>query len=67
MKAWVCTDHDSVWVGGASLILAENEEEARELFEAALRETHLQPDKGYTLIPVDITKSQAIVLRDGDY
>lgn len=68
MKVWTCTDHDTMYpVGGASVVIAENESEARLLLDKELRENGCNPDKGYTLQEVDLSKAQAIVLNNGDY
>lgn len=67
MKLWTCIDHESVWVGGASIVIANDETQARELFDIALRKVNLHPEDGYTLVSVDLNTPQAIILRDGDY
>lgn len=68
MKLWTCTDHDTAWpVGGASIVIAETETEARLLLDAALATESLDANKSYTLVEVDLTKAQAIVLNNGEY
>ena len=67
MRLWTCVDHDSFWIGGASIVLAENEELAKELMRQALVVSGLNPDEPFTLIEVDTAKPQAIVLKNGDY
>lgn len=67
MKLFSCTDHDTHWpVGGASIVLAENQELAMELLDAALMKHALVGFKGqpYTLVEIDLTKSQAVVLNE---
>lgn len=67
MKAWTCTDHDYFWpVGVASVIVAETEEEARELLDAALLKRGLKTTP-YTLEELDLTKPSAQILQDGNY
>lgn len=67
MKLFTCTDHDSIWpVGVASIVLAESEDNARELLTAELCERSLG-NKPFTLQEVAIDKPQAIVLKDGNY
>lgn len=68
-RVWTCIDHDVINpVGGASVVVAHSEDEARELLDAALKAGGLKVDKyRYTLTPLDLTTSQAIVLRNGDY
>ncbi len=70
MRLYTCTDHDVHWpVGGASIVIAPNEEMAYELLDKALQEKGLKgrADDPYTLLEIDIARQQAIVLRDGDY
>lgn len=70
MKLFTCVDHDCVYpVGVASIVIAENEAQARELLDAALVERRLSPSsvEPYTLVEVALTAPQAVVLRDGDY
>ncbi len=69
LKLFTCTDHDSHCIGVASIVLAESEQQARELLDAALIEQGLKPYEleAYTLTEVDQTTAQAMVLRNGDY
>ena len=69
MKAWTSKDHDTMYpVGGCSIVVAETEEQARELLSAALREGGLNPEHpAFTLQPVDLTAAHATVLLNGDY
>lgn len=66
-RLWVITDHDSHYVGGASIVMANSEAEARIYLDQALRESTLDPAKGYTLVELNISMPFARVLRDGDY
>jgi len=71
MRVFTCIDHDCVYpVGVASVVVAEDEQQAVELLNAALVERGLSPstpDNPDTFVEVDLTKPMAIVLRDGDY
>jgi hypothetical protein len=70
MKVFTSTDHEAFYVGGASVVIAESEAEARELLTASLNSIGLpkRPEhRDFTLQEVDISKPQAIVLHDGDY
>jgi len=67
MRLWVCTDHSCHWpVGCASIVLADEEDEARRLLDAALIEHDLVPNK-YTLTEVPLNQARAVVLNDGNY
>lgn len=69
MRAWYCTDHDGHYpVGVASIVVAEREGEARALLIEELRAHGLsQPSGDFTLTEIDLSKSAAFVLNDGDY
>jgi len=55
LKLFTCIDHNSFWVGGASIVLASDETEARHLLNEALRQRGLAPND-YTLIAVETTR-----------
>ena len=69
MKLFTCTDHDAHWVGGSSVVVAEDEAEATQLLDAKLAEHGLKPraEVPYALTERDISKPVAFVLDDGDY
>lgn len=75
MNIYTCKDHAGVWVGVASVIVAETELQAYELLRAQLIEHGLRPaiefDEARGVMPtlqlLDTTKAQAIVLQNGDY
>lgn len=70
MRLWVCTDHDCHWpVGCASIVLAENEEEAARLLDSALRQHGLKSGnvEPYTLTEIPLDQARAVVLNDGNY
>lgn len=66
LRIWVCTDHEVHYpAGGASYVVAEDEEQARALLLEALRASGLT-DGPFSLEPVPM-KPHARVLRDGNY
>ena len=66
MNVYVCTDHDTHYpVGGASVVVARSEKEARELLDKALRAKGLRVTD-YTFVQLS-KAAQAIILNDGDY
>jgi hypothetical protein len=68
MKVFYCTDHDTFYpVGSGSVIVAEDREAARKIFAAELKARGLDPDKGFTLVEVDLARRSALILCDGDY
>lgn len=65
---FVCTDHKGHWVGGASVIVAPDESEARRLLVQELAAHGLnQGDEPVSLLLINIDSPRAYVLRDGDY
>lgn len=69
MNVYTCDDHDNVWVGGASVIIAETEDRARELLDAELKQRGLRGSdlRPYTLRRLSATIPGAYVLHDGNY
>jgi len=68
MYLWTCTDHDSVYpVGCASLVIAETEERAEELLNAALQAANLDARKAFTLKRHPVNREYVEILNDGDY
>jgi hypothetical protein len=69
MKVYVCHDHDVHWISDTSVIVAEDETNARVLLDAALREQHLKPHDRhpYTLIEVPTGVQQLLHFGNGDY
>jgi len=69
VKVYVCYDHDGFWMGGVSVVLAENEDDARQQLDAALVAACLAPHKDhpYDLHELDSTQPQACILFNGDY
>jgi hypothetical protein len=66
-RLWVCTDHDGHYVGGASVVWAPSEDEARTLLMKELPKAGLRPERPFTLKEVDLSEPFALILRDGDY
>lgn len=69
MRIWCCTDHETHWpVGGASIVVAETEADARRLLTEALAREGLKqlPDE-MTLREIDTSTAHAVVLANGDY
>ena len=67
-RLWICIDHATHYpVGGASIVMADNEIDARLLLKSALRESSLDDTKPFTLIELNISVPFARVLCDGNY
>jgi hypothetical protein len=69
MKLYLCRSHDGVYLAGKSLVIANDEAEARALLDAELRVNLLKPDaeSGYVLERIPMTKARAVMIWDGDY
>ncbi len=70
MDVYTCIDHDCHWpVGVASVVVARDEDEARQLLDASLKDHGLKPHsaKPYTLQRLDAAEAKAVVLVDGNY
>ena len=69
MRVFACNDHDGLWVGTASVVVAADEASARVLLDAELVSRHLLPGplSSYTLQEVSVAEPKVIVLQDGDY
>lgn len=68
MNVYTCTDHKGHWVGVASVVVADSEDEARKLLVTEL-ETHglKQGARPFSLRKINIAEPRAFVLQDGDY
>lgn len=67
MNIYTCTDHKGHYpVGVASVIIAENERQARQLLHAELLVRGLE-SIDFTLHELEGDKCAAYILRDGDY
>lgn len=67
MRVYVCIDHNvHNPVGGASVVIAENEQQARLLLREELIRNGLDDDD-FTLQEVDSSSPKAIILDDGQY
>jgi len=73
MRIYTSNDFHGFWpVGTAAVIVAHDEATARLKLIAALGERKIQPPPGkslddFTLVPLDPTKPEVRILRDGDY
>lgn len=67
LNVYICVDHDSHYIGGASVIVAGSEDEARELLKKELQASGLDDRRPFTIKRIDTQKPQAVILRDGDY
>jgi len=71
MKLYVCTDHDKHQTEAkcASIVLAQNEEQARALLDTTLEREGLRGYKmwRYRFEELDCSKPFADILNDGDY
>jgi hypothetical protein len=68
MKVFTCTDHATHYpVGGASVVVAPTEQTARNSLKKELQLIGLNSEGDFTLVELDLTKRQAIVLADGEY
>lgn len=69
MKLFICTDHDVLWIGGCSVVAAEDETNARILLDAELKALHLKThaEQPYTLQEVALDRQRVIHFEDGDY
>lgn len=69
MNVYVCNDHDGMWpVPVASVVLADNEDEARRLLDAELIRQHLKPYAEYPYTLREFDNGPAVeMLSNGDY
>jgi hypothetical protein len=67
MNVYVCTDHDGHFVGVCSIVIAPDEDAAKELLKPELREHGLNAEKPFTLRRLNTENPRAFVILDGDY
>jgi hypothetical protein len=68
MKLYACTDFVGKWpVGTAAVILADTDEQARELLRIELKAAGLGNQNDFRLYKIPQTKCMAVILLDGDY
>jgi hypothetical protein len=71
MRLFTCTDFTGHWpVGTAAIVLAADEDAARELLRALLAESGLgrqNENEPLKLTEIDINTANAIILNDGNY
>lgn len=67
MRVFTCKDHEGLWpVPTASVIVAENKEQAFLMLKKELESLGIKDDK-FTLQELDVTEPSVIVLSNGDY
>lgn len=69
-KVFICQDHDSFYpTGVASVIIAANIGQAKRLLNNELIRIGLKPfnKKPYTLQELNLSKSEAYIINDGNY
>lgn len=66
LKVFTCDDHDGVWLGGASVVVAASEDDARRLLAAELQSRNLRTER-MTLRQLDLRSASVNVLWDGNY
>lgn len=68
MKVFYSYDFEGHWpVGSAAIVIEGSRELARLLLDKELADHGLEDSKEYTLVEMDLTEAQAIILCDGDY
>ena len=70
LKVWTSDDHPTHWpVGAGSVVVAETEEEAKQLIADALVQRGVKVGEflGFTVVEFPTTKKGALVLCDGEY
>lgn len=68
LKVFTCNDHEGFWpVGVASVIVAADETEARDLLKVELRSHGLKSEQPFTLREIRTDRPRAFVLMDGNY
>lgn len=68
MQIYVCDDHEGHYPAGVcSVIVAEHEDQAKDLLRAELRSHGLDPNKRFTLRRLNTNEPRAFVILDGDY
>lgn len=68
MRVFICTDHEGHYpVGVASIVVADDEDHARRLLGAELKQHGLRREKPFTLQEVGTADAHALVLLDGNY
>ena len=67
MRIFTCNDHHGHWpVPTASVVIAKNEDEAREMLTQELEGRGIKVFD-FTLVEINPNKKQVVVLSDGEY
>lgn len=67
-RVYICTDFRGVWPNGVSaVVVAPDKKQARELLDQQIRSSGLYEEGGdlFTLVELDTSKSQALILNRG--
>lgn len=68
MRVFVCKDHEGLWpVPTASVVVAENEEQAFRMLREELKNEHGIDDDSFTLKEINTGEKSVTVLSNGDY
>jgi glutamate synthase domain-containing protein 3 len=69
LKVYTVDDHAGMYMGGCSVVIAEDEDKARVLLDDALFARGLKTSLTYRyqLRELVVTKPAVLMLRDGDY
>ena len=59
--------HDGVWLGGCSVIVAENKEQAVDMLNEALEAEGLSKARSGDVVEIDLYTPSVHILFDGDY
>lgn len=66
MTTYVCTDHDTHWLKGCSVVVAADERMARRLLDAALRAEGLRPFTDFSYSLQEVPPDTALVVNPGE-
>lgn len=68
MNVYICQNHQGHWpVGVGSVVVAENENDARRILVDRLAVHGVKQTEPFTLWPINLTEAAAFVLCDGNY
>jgi hypothetical protein len=68
MAVWTCNDFEGLYpVGTAAVVVADTEDQARQLLDDELTQRSLKQLQSYRLVRLDLTTPHVVLLADGDY
>lgn len=68
MRVYTCTDFKGHYpVGSAAVVVARNGVEAEKQLREVLREEGLGDDESLTMVRLNVSKKNVVVLCNGDY